>query len=719
MERRLWLGLAVCLALLRASGSAADFAASGWEQDAPPAPGPVTPPDSPSGPEWDRFWERLQTKVFDDICKNIKLPLHKDFHPIDEMGIGVGVERKLERYPDRRLAIVDRTKLNLSLGMSVPVLQAGVGGIAVGFGTRLEGTAIVIRPLDKTSDCAEIGTLLNVTDFKTVIPVTAKRLAAMEVRELWKLPLEMSAGVHVSPGVPLGPGSFSVSLGYSQSESASVTLLRLSTETLRLRLRIDRARIYSAGGHLAATIPVAGPLGLDESENIFEKTGEKLVLREINRYLANSLGAAYWNREGRKAMLEFILDPNNPEQMESLAEFIKGNINAFSVLLKVFGAAADPSVRRGDIVKDLDALREKHEARLGPRSSFSGASDYERDGRRLYLQIPFLTRHEGGSESQSDSIISGNFDHSLIIHQKSDQGSHAWIDIPLMGQIFKNNSQEMVQAITRVDSKGFSDAPFLAYIQQEGQVRHSERSARALVESANSIMRLAGTRGEGENTADLLPVDVLFPKREDDDNPLYRSALSAFSLVFNEKAILDVLWSPAAVVVKAYMNALEPEKKAQLELAMAHGSISEAGELSLDKRSLRTELWRKGFDVHSQEGRDFVDDISRLARRAAGLVRDLVEARKEDWTGRVQALADLLDGEGDSGLEYEELMRVLVQLTDTGNLFGEFRIQTNKKIKGEKDVSTRFMLNRAHQDPAYKEALLMKERFAEPGQLSD
>lgn len=715
------LRVSLVLVLLGAVGSqAAEVAASRWEPEAPPSGGgPVNPPDSPSGPEWDRFWERLQTKVFDDICKNIKLPLKQDFHPIDEIGINVGVERRLARFPDKRLAIVDTTKLGLSLGYGMPILQEAIGSIGVGVEARLEGRAMVIRPLDKTSDCAEIGSLLNLLDFKTVIPVSAKRLSEMEVRELWKLPLELRAGGSISPAMPLGPGSFSISLGYSQSENASITLLRLSTETLRLRIRIDRASIISAGGQISATIPVAGPLGLDAAENIVEKAGDKLVLREINRYLSNALGASYWNREGRKAMLEFILDPNDTEQMTALASFIKGNLSAFSVLLKVLGAAADTNVRRGEIGKDLTELQEKYEEKLNAERSFAGASDYERIGKRLYLQIPFLTRHEGGTENQNDAIISGAFDHSLNIHQKSDSGSHAWFDIPLMGQIFKKDSQEIVQGITRVDSKGFSDAPFIAYIQQEGNVRHREKSARAQVESANSIMRLAGTRGEGENTEDLLPTDVLFPPREDDDNPMYRSALSAFSLVFNQNALQDILWAPAAVVFKAYGNAMSAEKRAQLEMALAHGSLSETGEFSLDRGRLRTELWRKGFDTHSQQGRELIDDIARLARRAAGMVQDLIAARKEDWKGRVAALTDIIAGEGKSGLEYEEVMRVFVQLTDPANLFGEFRIQTNKKIKGEKDVTGRYLLNRASQDPAYREALLMKERFAEPGLLND
>lgn len=723
------LGLAVLLALpWRAAAQTALAPEKGWELDDPGAGnpgGPVSPPDSPSGPEWQRFWDHLQTRVFDDICRNIKLPVSQSFKPTDSIGLAIEIERSLARYPDQRFAIIDRAKLGVSLGLSEPLVPSGADiPLAISFGARAEGEAYVIRPLDGKTACKELKTLLNVFDFKTVIPISSERLVAMKVGELWKLPLVLSAGASIGAGVPYGPASVSLSLGYSQSNTSSVTLLRLKEDALRLRIRLDHAKLTNAGGSVSVSFPLAGALGLDQATGFLQKEGEKLLIRELNHYLANSLGLDYWKRDGRKVLLEFVLDPREPEQMDNLAKFLKGNINAFAILTRIIKAAANPKVRNGELQEELAQLEGRRAEALGADSSFSGASDYKRGGSRFHLQLPLLVRHESDRDSQSDNIVTGAKDYFTDIRQASAQQSNAWFNVPFLGEIVKKNSQKTVQAMARVDFNGMPQAPFLAYIQQDGFVRHREGAARDMVVSANAIMRLAGTRGEGENPDMVLPVDKLFPKRDEaqsPSNPLYRSAMSAFTVVFNQEAIQQMLWAPAEVVLKSFMNALDPEDQGLLKTVLAYARISAEGILELDRSALRRELERTGRGPWDDDPNDrgVYQMMVDLAQSAAGMVRDLVEARGGDWKERLGSISKLVSKGGHSGLKYDEAMKVLVQLVDPANLYGEFRMQTNKKREGEKDVSARYLLHRERQDPAFMEEIQLKERFSEPSLLSD
>ncbi len=730
---------------MRAIAAPAQASAAGWDLEKPPDGGPgspAPPTDSPSAPEWQRFWDRLQDKAFDDICKNIQIPLNKTFRPQEHVAVEVGIERRLHRYADRRLAIVDRTKLGLSLGMSHSLLDAGSEvPISIGIEARAQGQALIIRPLEGTRDCDEIKTLLNIIDFKTVVPITAERLGAMRLGELWKLPLVLRLGATLGAGYPLGPAAISVSIGYAQEDTASISLFRLREDALRLRIRLDNAEIKTGGGAISVGLPIAEFLGLDGDPGFLEKQADRLLLRTINRYLTNSLGLNYWKRDGRKVLLEFVLDPRDPEQMEVLADFIKGNLSALKILLRIITKTASTDVQDGDLADELAKIGERNAKALSAQSSFAGTSDHERSGGRFHLQVPFLVRHESDSTKESDRIITGGDRNSSVhIRQASSQESNAWLDIPFMGQIFKGNSSKTVQTMTKVDSKGFADAPFLSYIQQDGFVRKGENSARESVEQANDIMRYAGTRGEGENPDLQLPIDAMFPRREPPPpgaprrnhrnqdmgppqapNPTYRSSLAAFSLIFNEQALRDMLWAPAVTIVKAVMNALSGENRGLAKLALEHTKIADDGTFEVDRPGMRKALMKAGVDIDDNKrgGRWVYNELVGLVKTAAMLVADLVEARAGAWEERMRSMVKIVSGKGESGLEYDHIMKVLIQLTDPANILGEFRVVTNKKIDGEKDLSSRYLLNKDNSVAAFKEALILKERFAEPSLLLD
>jgi len=702
-----------------------------WVLEVPPENPTTVPGDSPSSPEQIRFWDKLQAKAFDDICKNIKLPLKQDLGLGDFGGVTVEVERSLQRYPNKTLAMIDHARINVSLGYSHKVFDAAKDmPVSVSVNARADGNAYVIRPLGSTKACGEIKKLLNVLDFKTVIPVTPERIGKMAVGEIWKLPLVLSAGGGVGTSVPVNPMvSIGLSFGGSQSESASVTLMRLSPQAVRLRLRIDKANVFTGGGNVAVSFPIAEYLGLQDAGNIVEKQVNRQVVRQIDRYLRTALGLSFWKQDGRKVLLEFILDPNDPAQSQGLADFLKGNLDVLSILMRIASAAKDPLIREGASEEYLAELEEKYIDKLGAGSNFTGADDYQRNGRNFNFQLPLIWQHESGKSRDADRIVGQDKDVALHMDQATHRASNAFLDIPFLGQIVKKDSQETVQTFLQVDQNGFPNAPMMSYIQQEGFLRNSEDTARGMVGRVNDILRLVGTRGEGENPRATIPAEALVPQRnlppvqtsfdetpQAPASPVYRSAVSAFTMVFNETALRDVLWAQPQTVVKAYVNALNPSDRALMQRVIAKGEIKDDGKIVYDPDKLglsRDELYG------DSERQGVVPTITDLSLRATALVQDLLKARDGDWAHRTQSLVRMTSGKGKSDLRYDDLMKVFVQLTDAENLFGEFFYSTDKKLKDEKDVSARYILNKQNSNKLLQESVQLKERFSEPSLLSD
>jgi hypothetical protein len=713
-------------------------AARGWELEKPkPGPGGTVPlPNTGTNSELQKVWDRLQSGVFDNLCKNLKLPYNYTLKPSEEFSVGFNIDRRLERYPDRTIAIVDHVRLGLGVGKGIPITPSGTAiPLSIGVSARADGDAYVVRLLEGNSDCGQIKKLINVLDFKTILPLNRGRLQRMEPGELWKLPLVLQASASLGAGVPVGPANISATVSFTQSEGASVSLLRVSETKMLLRIRIDRANVLAASGGVNVGLNVAGPLGLEEAENLIEKEADRAILRELNRYLVTAMGASYWNREGRKALLDFTLNPMEDDQMDKLAEFLRGNVSALGVLLRAVSAAMDPLVQRGDIRDELKLVQDRNAAKLGIKegdaksgeNSFAGASDYSRKGHNGFLRLPILVNSNNGEEFQSDRIFSGARDTALVIHQDSRFHNRAWLDVPLIGQIYKTDEQEIVRTMTSVDSNGMPQEAFLSYVRTEGHVRQDESDARRMVEKANELMSFIGVKGEGRNEALQLPVGTIFPQRpvpppfRDGEerrapDPTYRSAVSAFNIVFNKDALTKILWAPAALVLKAFGNALDADDRAIFELALGHSKISDAGELELDRSAIRKELRRRNMDSPSdfdRRGTDYFWEIAKLAKRGAALVKELYEARAGGWEQRVRSLADIVAGKGKSGLEYFDAVKVLGQLADDTDVFGDFRVSTNKKIKGEKDVSDFYLLNKNKQDAAYQEAIKRKDQFAD------
>lgn len=704
---------------------------SDWELEAV-APQPGTAP-SPSDPEQQRFWDRLQSKAFDDICRNIKLPVNGDLDLSEFGSLKVGVSRSLKRYPDKRLALIDQVKLGVSLGYTQKLLDATAEiPFFVRVEGRAEGMAYVIRPLGSGPSCGELKRLLKVWDFKTVVPVKPERLSAMAVGEVWKLPLVLNGAISAGVGGPAGPVNVGVSFGYSQPETASVTVYRLSESAVRMRIRIDHAKIWSGGGQVVLNVPFQEYLGLDDGTSFLDKQTDRLAWRQIRRYMEGALGFSAYRGGGRKALIEFVLDPRQPEHMGSLARFLKGDLDALFLLHRIALATARPFLQEKGKLDALEQMEEKYSEKLGVAPSYSGADDYTRKGRRFNVKVPIVVGAESTKSWDYDRIVGDEKDVELQMNQASRHRSGHFLNLPFLGQITKHDTQVTVQSFAKVDGKGFPDTPTLVFIRQEGFVRHSARQAHEMVDSVNDIMRLAGTRGQGANERTVLPADKLFPLPPEPPpaqwagdetspsgpptGPTYRSVVTAFTLAFDQKALTEVLWAPADVVVRAFVNSLSGEDRGHMEKALAMGTIRSDGTMDYDYDKLRRQI--DPFPDHDR-GTDPMQTVAALSRQAAELVGDLAEARSGDWGRRCKALVDIVSGRGSSGLVYDSVVKVLVQLADPADLYGDFSVRTDKKEKGEKDVNARYFLNKGNADTGLSEAAKLKERFAEPSLLSD
>ncbi|MBI5202654.1 MAG: hypothetical protein HY925_13770, partial [Elusimicrobia bacterium] len=226
-----------------------------WERIEQTQPGR---PSTPTPPDENGFWERLQSKAFDDICRHVNLRqglgrnLGPDFVRIDG-------RRRLKRYPDGTLAIVDEAKLSGGGAVGPRPEDVGEGvTLNLAFSAAVEGETFIVRPLHETKSCKELGRLANLLDFKTALPFSAKRIGEMQQGELWRLPLTIRLSATPSIGVPITPEtSLELHLGVSDQGTVTATLYRLSEKELRFRLRLDRALLKDAGGSINVAVPLS------------------------------------------------------------------------------------------------------------------------------------------------------------------------------------------------------------------------------------------------------------------------------------------------------------------------------------------------------------------------------------------------------------------------------------------------------------------------------
>lgn len=741
LRRASWIAAAVVAASIpaRAQVMLMSEPDSEWDAVLPPTDpgstpntpiGPTTPEGGFSAPERVTFGEKMRERVLDQLCRNVKLKYDYNL-PGDFGGTGAGFKRWLAPLPDGRLTIVDEERLSVGYGTSFTKVISEAAGATIGLwvGGRIEGSSMVIRPLAGKATCKELDTLIDLRDIKTVLPFKASRVSAMQVGELWRMPFRLTIGHTESIGDTLAENlNLSFSFNGTEAGAATLTVYRLSESQLRFRFRVDRVEVRTRGGNLVQTIPAVEFAGI--GTNIVANLVDREIAKQLRRYTVAALGFSNSRSQGKRVVLEYIVDPRDPKQAEAVAEALHGDFKSLVKMGWKMGTQQSTDASTEQAYLDL---KEIHDKQLGP-AQFAAINAYTQKAKSVTLNLPFLTSQNWASLRSDDTMTRYTGVEGQIHFERADKSRQSeYFNIPWVGPLIKDSVQRDVQVVTAARKGEEYGDPIVVYLQQHGFLRATESSVREKAQELSDIMALAGTRGEGPNRRMALPIAKHFPappapeRTYGDDfgrgnqESANRKGSIAMTLVFNQAAVKELLAATAQDVVKAY--AAVSDSQPAMKWLLANGTIAEDGSISYDWRAARRAFPddQYGHGGRGNGGRaEEISDMATIARETAGIVADLMAARNApDNQARSAALTKAFGGLGESKLPYEQALRVFVQLVDPMNLTGDFVASVNRPKK-EADLSLHYALKKGRPDnPLLSLAGEAKSRFAEPSILVD
>jgi len=383
------------------------------------APTPSTAPANSGSNEQLHFWEQLKNDVFDNVCKQAQIDLNKGASIDNVAGISGSFKRYLRQYPDSKIGLIDEVGVKLDGGHTFgDILNTGVAPLHFGFSGSLEGKSVVVRKLGETKHCKTLVNIADIRKVKTILPVNAERISGMNPGEIWKFPAAFKMGISGGAGMPVQPwASVSFSLGASKEMKPSITLFKMSETAIRLRIRLDNVTILRAGAS-AGTSFSAGMIGLPEAEFFLVKELEKTVVREINNYLALRLGLSASRSKGKKILLEFMLDPKNPDHTARLVDFINGDLGIIRKLIDMGVHFTDFS-SEDDNLEGNDELGEAQQVAsdtLGMDASFAGSDHYNGSSHGFNAFLPLVAGYESNSGRRYDRYQTLGDEDVLHVH---------------------------------------------------------------------------------------------------------------------------------------------------------------------------------------------------------------------------------------------------------------------------------------------------------------
>ncbi len=705
---------------------------SEWDKFVPPVADPGSTPNSPVGPttpeggfsapERVTFGEKLRERVLDQLCRHIKLQY--DYHlPGDFNGTSAGMSRYLAQLPDGRLTIVDEERLSVGYGhgFSKVVNEAVGASVGLWIGGRIDGGSMVIRPLEGKATCKELDTLIDLRDIKTVLPLKAQRIAAMKVGELWRLPFSLTVG-HTESISDAVAQNLNVSLSFNGTETgaATLTLYRLSDSQLRFRFRVDRVEIRTKGASIVQTIPAVEFASL--GANILAKLIDHELAKQMHRYTVASLGFSNSKSQGKRVVLEYVVDPRDPAQAEAVAKALHGDFEALVKMAWHLGTqqATDASTEAAYL-----KLMQEHDAELGA-AAFAAINAYSNDSKDTTLNLPFLTSHHWSKQRGEDTMTRYTDVQGHIHFERADKSHQGeYFNIPWVGPLVKNSVQRDVQVVTAARAGEKYGDPIVVYLQQHGFLRATESVVRGDAQQFSDLMALAGTRGNGRNPRMAIPLakdlpEPPAPERSfgEDDNrsqePANRKGAISFTLVFSQEGVKQLLASSNEDILKAYAAVCDSQPA--MRWLTANGRVQNDGKVTYDWKAAR----RAFPDEVDSDRRTPADELAHLAKVSAGILADIAAARSApDNEARSVALTKAFGGLGRSGLTYEESMRVFVQLIDPMNMTADF-VATVERSKKEPKLAAHYVLKRGRPDnELLRLAGEAKTRFAQPSILVD
>ena len=701
---------------------------------------PVVSTGTNNSSELAHFWDDLKNDTLDDLCKSADLKLKEEGKLDNIGGIEGGFRRRLKKFPNGKVALLDEVSLGLKLGLGHELVNIPeIGGLNVNLTGLLQGKSQVVRPLESDRYCRELGTLVKLYQVKTVIPAKANRIVKMDVGEIWKLPLTLRMGFSLGVGTNISEVvNVSVSAGKSKESKPSVTLYRMADDKLRLRLRIDRVEARTVGAAVSTIeIPMAD-IGLWNAENILAKTINRAWAKEINKYIAVKLSFGHSTFSGKKLLLEFILNPNNPEQMEALENFLQGDFGIVKRFLELglrfnhFSEDDESSSGLGEI----QGVAQQSGQALESDANFAGSNIYHGHANNFNIQIPVAHTNENSWASSYNRYQSlGKEGETIHVQQQTRVSSGKSLNIPFVGTVMKYDSQKNVYVVNKESKDGVATRPVFMYQQYEGFVKRGDGTARGMLEKANGVLQYVGMNGEGTDSSNTLPVGAIFPQLpsyEETDadgftttttpGKTYKAAVMSFKLLINERGVQDIMFAPAQAIMKAYMNMMREVEGEIIGKVMDLFTINKEGKVDYDYKAAQKRLGVSGFD-HNDNGTNPLDIVRTLAYTATQVIRDLVSVKEtSNWKEQSERLSKVAAGGSKSNLKYEDFLKVIVQLVKPGDVSADVYIHTDKRVKGEADVTQnyQFFNNRDNSfDNTIADVAQMRERFTEPSDLTD
>ncbi|MBI3289267.1 MAG: hypothetical protein HYZ74_07090, partial [Elusimicrobia bacterium] len=554
---------------------------SDWVEDVGQAPG-----GDPGSADQDRFRENFQNRTLENICRLVRITGQLRYKPLSFIGIQIGARRSLRRYPDGSLALVDEQPVRFAVDYNQELVKLS-DKLTVGmfFGGHFDGQSTVVLPL-KNPSCSSLKVLLNPTKMNSIIPLTgfkdivtrskfkdrmAKRIATMEVGEVWKMPIKPAVGWGPNVTVPIGEASFNVHWQWWKASGESISLKKLSADQVRFRFRLDRSKSTEKGASVQGSV-TADDMGIGG------RFAYKELMSLFNQYFRANISGGLSTSEGREAILEYVLNPNVPEQMEALVKVAAGDISALDSIKKMLKhtdklLSSDANTREG-----LERMKEEHDEKLGSEATFAGADVYKRDGAHVNGHFPFLFRYDWSQSegSKERMVLIDEKGGEIKLYPASEHSARGIAEVPILGDLDRFEKSSGVQVYTYKDKTGVHETANAVYIQQRAFTREGQWAPNGMLSQINDVMRYVGVRGKGTDPRKEVPLPAfratvtpavaksLSPKSiTPGATPLlYAKGMSAFTLIFSRKAIQDIINTPPTEVVAAYHNALGEAEKA-------------------------------------------------------------------------------------------------------------------------------------------------------------
>ncbi|HNW43606.1 MAG TPA: hypothetical protein PKI19_03825, partial [Elusimicrobiales bacterium] len=218
------------------------------------------------------------------------------------------------------------------------------------------------------------------------------------------------------------------------------------------------------------------------------------------------------------------------------------------------------------------------------------------------------------------------------------------------------------------------------------------------------------------------------PEQEDADgfptqpSKTYKAAVMGFKLLINERGVQDIIFAPARAIMKAYMNMMREAEAAIIDRVMDLFTISKEGKVDYDWKAMQRRLGVSSFDSYENAANP-LDIVRTLAYTATQVIRDLAAVKEaSNWKDQSERLAKVAAGSSKSNLKYEDFLKVIVQLVNPADVSAEVYLHTDKRVKGEADVTQNYQFFNGREnnfDNTIAGVNQMRERFAEPSILTD